>query len=80
MNKEIVLEVIEKMIGNINPVADAAIDSERFENLKLFIDVFSEMHMKIDDIAYRWKDTRFGSVEPFVKACNDRLDEMGIKE
>lgn len=78
MTKETILEVINKLIGNINPVADASIDRERIENLKLFIDVFDEMHTMIDDIPYRWKDTHYGSVKPFVDACNEQLDRMGI--
>lgn len=78
MTKEIVLEVIQKLIGNINPVADASVDMERIENLKLFIDVFDEMHTMIDDITYRWRDTNYCSVTPFVNACNEQLDRMGI--
>ena len=80
MTKEIVLEVIEKLIGNVNPVADSAIDYERFKNLKLFIDVFDEMHTVIDNIPYRWKDSNYNSVKPFVDACNKQLDKMGISE
>jgi hypothetical protein len=64
MTKEIVLEVIEKLIGKINPMADAAFDSDRLKNLKLFIEVCDEMNTMIDDIAYKHKDTKYGSVKP----------------
>ena len=78
MTKEIVLEVIQKLIGNINPVADSAIDKKRFENLKLFIEVFDEMHTMIDDISYNWKERQYASVKPFVLACDKQLEKMGI--
>lgn len=80
MNKETILEVINKLTGDIYPVAYSETDRERLENLKLFIEVFDEMHTMIDNIAYRWKDTNYGSIRPFVKACNDQLDKMGIDE
>ena len=78
INKEYVMELLGKVIGEIRPCAVAAIDGKRIENLKLFIDVFDEMHTMIDDIPYRWKDTHYGSVKPFVDACNEQLDRMGI--
>ena len=74
MTKETILEVIQKLIGNINPVAVASIDRERIENLRLFIAVLDEMHTMIDDIAYKWGDTHYGSVKPFVDACNAQLN------
>jgi len=78
MTKEIVMELLHKVIGDINPCADSTIDRQRINNLKLFIDVFDEMHTMIDDISYRWKDTKYGSVKPFVEACNVQLYQMGI--
>lgn len=80
MNKDIILEVLSKLIGPIDPVADAAIDRKRLENLKLFIDVFDEMHTMIDDIPRKWKNNRYGSVQPFINACNKQLTNMGIEE
>jgi len=80
MKKETVLEVLNKIIGEIKPVADYGIDTDRFENLKLFIEVFDEMHTMIDDIAYYNKDTKFGSVKPFVNECNKQLERMGIHD
>ena len=78
ITKEIVMELLHKVIGEIRPCADSAIDGQRIGNLKLFIDVFDEMHTMIDDIPYEWKDTKYGSVQPFIKACDEQLDRMGI--
>jgi len=80
MKKETVLEVIQKIIGEIHPVADSAIDAKRIENLKLFIDVFDEMHTMIDDIAYKWKDTKYNSAKPFAEEYNKQLKRIGINE
>ena len=76
MTKENIIEVITKLIGEINPVADAAIDYERLENLKLFTDVFIKMYVMIEDIAYRNEDTPYGSVKPFVELCNELLGSL----
>lgn len=76
MSKEIVLEVINKMIGEIDPVADSSIDSKRLENITLFIQVLDEMHAMIYNIPNRWKDTNYGSVFPITKACRDQLKKM----
>lgn len=46
MKKETVMELLTKVIGEIKPCADSAIDGQRIENLKLFIGVFDEMHTK----------------------------------
>lgn len=78
INKDYVMKLHNKVIGNINPVADAAIDNKRFENLKLFIEVFDEMHTMIDEIHYKWKDTKYSSVQPFVKTCEEQFNRMGI--
>jgi len=80
MNKETIIEIIKKLTGEINPVADASIDRDRIENLKLFLEVFDEMHSMICDIEYYWKDSKYGSVFPFVEACKKQFKNIGIEE
>jgi hypothetical protein len=79
MEKETILEVIKKLIGPIEPVADSAIDAVRENNLTLFIAVFDEMHTMIDDIAYRYTDSPYASQRRLAAMCNEQLDKMGIK-
>jgi len=79
MNKETILEVIKKLTGDIEPVADVAIDDVRERNLTLFIAVFDEMHTMIDDIAYRHTDSPYASQRRLAAMCNEQLDKMGIK-
>ena len=79
MTKETILEVIKKLTGPIEPVADAAIDNVRLMNLQLFIDVFDEMHTMIDDIAYKYTDSPYASQRSLAAECNRQLDKMGIK-
>ena len=43
INKEYVMKLLGKVIGEIRPCADAAIDGKRIENLKLFIDNGSQV-------------------------------------
>ena len=80
MTADTIYEVIKKLTGDIAPVGDSAIDHVRFENVKIFIQVFNKMHMEIDDIAYRYKDSRYASERQIANECNKHLDSMGIKD
>ncbi|MFA5307573.1 MAG: hypothetical protein WC365_09050 [Candidatus Babeliales bacterium] len=79
MTAEAIYEVIKKLTGDIVPVRDSAIDHVRLENVKTFIQVFDKMHTDIDDIAYRYKDSRYASECEIGKVCSDHLDKMGIE-
>ncbi len=48
--------------------------------MKTFIVVFSKMHKVIDDIAYEYKDSPYGSAKKIGELCNKHLDSMGIEE
>lgn len=60
-------DVVKKLIGEIRPVGDAAIDPQRLENLKAMCELMDEIHSAIDAVAYDFKDDKQGS----VKACCD---------
>ena len=80
MTDDTIYEVIKKLTGDIMPVADSAINHVRLENMKVFIQVFDKMHMEIDDIAYRHKDSRYASAREIANLCNKHLDSMGIEK
>jgi hypothetical protein len=80
MTKEVVIEVINKLIGPIRPCGESGVDSERLENIKLYIAVFDEMHTVIDDIAWRYKDSPYASEKQIGMRCKIQIDEMGIPE
>ena len=80
MDEEQIYLVLTKLIGKVDPAEDAAIDSKRLENMELFIKVFDLMHTKIDDIAYKHKDSRYASAKRIGEICDEHLIKIGIKE
>ena len=80
MNAEQVFEVIEKLIGSVEPYGATHIDSERKENMKTFIEVFDKMHQVIDDVAYKYGGRKEHSIKEIVKLANDHLDSIGIED
>lgn len=73
MTPEQIFEVIEKLCGETEPYADAAIDSERFLNIKTFIDVFNQMLYTIEDIAIKYKDSPYNSAKNIGKLCENQI-------
>lgn len=51
-----ILEVIEKLVGKINPVGETNADDERFENLKKLCEITNELIIKIDYVSCENKD------------------------
>lgn len=79
MDAKQILEVIDKLVGGIEPAGATHIDSERADNLKTYLEIWDMMHTKIDDIVYYNQDRHENSVKNMVKLCNEQLDRVGIK-
>lgn len=52
-----IIEIIENLVGEINPVGETNEDEVRFENLKVMCDLVNSLISKIDDVAYKNKDS-----------------------
>ena len=63
MTAKDIYEVVKKLTGPIEPIADSAVDDIRQDNLEKFIEVFHKMHLDIDDIAYIHSDSPFASAK-----------------
>lgn len=70
-------EIVRKLIGNINPVADAAIDKERLENLEVYLQLFEDMLLDISFVA-REKDSPYASTRKIGEIADKFL--QNIKE
>lgn len=79
LEPEVILQVVNKLIGEIEPVADSSIDNERYENLKLFIKLFDNMYSIIDDIAHKYKDSPFYSAKELGTFAQEYLDDIKNK-
>ncbi len=61
-------EIVKKLIGNVRPQGDASKDYQIFENLKELIELHSEIHSAIYDVANDFKDDKRSSVK---KCCDE---------
>lgn len=77
LTKDEIYKVLTKLIGEIEPVADSNIDEDRFENVKVFLAVFDEMHTQIDYIAYKHKNSLYASTKKIGEACAKYLGKLG---
>lgn len=75
------IDIVDKLVGNIEPVGDTTIDNERFENLKVYCELINEMVRKVDDVTYNNRNSTLAS----VKKANDYIgnfftNTLGIAE
>lgn len=75
------IDIVDKLIGDIEPVGDTTIDEERFENLKAYCELIDKMVSKVDDVACKNENSRLAS----VKKSNDYIgdfftNKLGITE
>jgi hypothetical protein len=72
-------DVVKKLIGNVRPQGDASIDYKIIENLKALIELHSEIHKAINDVAYDFKDRYEGSIKMCQQEASKYLDSLGIE-
>lgn len=56
------VEIVNKLVGNINPIGKSEVDAERFENLKVMCELVDALVEQIDGASYRNKDAYEASV------------------
>lgn len=72
-------DVVKKLIGDVRPKGDASRDYEILENLRALIELHSEIHRAIDDVAYDFKDRYEGSVKMCQQEASKYLDSLSIE-
>ena len=60
-------EVVEKLVGKINPVGETDVDDKRFEKLKVMTELANELLMDIADVGFRYRNNQQFSMK---KASN----------
>ncbi|WP_333615651.1 hypothetical protein [Bacteroides pyogenes] len=65
------IEIVDKLVGNIEPFGSESIDEVRFENLKVYCELIEKMIIKVDNIAYENKDDTSSSVKKSVDYISD---------
>ena len=75
-----VVEIVENLIGEINPVGETNEDEIRFENLKLMCDLTNSLISKIDNVSYENKDRQEHSIKRAAEYAERFLTEqIGIQ-
>lgn len=74
-------QIVEKLVGPIEPLGNSSVDGERFHNLVQMCSLVNHLVGKIDDVNFRNKDSHELSV---VKAANYASEfltkELGIEK
>lgn len=75
-----IIKIVEKLVGEINPVGETNEDEVRFENLKVMCDLANNLISKIDDVAYKNKDSYEFSIKRSAEYAEKFLTEqIGIQ-
>ena len=70
-----IYEVVEKLVGPINPVGETHTDNVRYENLKELIELTDRLVGKISSCAYL-KDRAEFSISRAGRSCQGFLDDL----
>ncbi|MFA7307603.1 MAG: hypothetical protein WC026_13125 [Hyphomicrobium sp.] len=71
---------IKKILGNINPVGESHVDTDRFENLKETTELVGMLLSDIRDVAHTNKTAYEHSRKKASEFASNFLKEMGISE
>ena len=66
------IDIVNKLVGRIEPIGDTSVDEERFENLKAYCELINEMVKRVDDIVCNNWGSRLAS----VKKTNDYISDF----
>lgn len=79
MDSEQVIEVLEKLIGPIEPAGETHTDNVRLENLKNYIEVLDHLHTEVDRISCEYEKYHQHSIKEMQQMCSKHIKSMGIK-
>jgi len=68
-------EVVEKLVGEINPVGETNTDNKRFENLKVMTELANELLMDITDVGFRYRNNQQFSMKRASNFAKNFLTE-----
>lgn len=75
-----IIEIVETLVGEINPIGETNEDEVRFENLKVMCDLANNLISKIDDVSYKNKDRYEFSIKRSAEYAEKFLTEqIGIQ-
>ena len=79
LSSEQIVEVINKLVGPINPIGESNTDSKRFENLELLCDVVNQLVTKIDKVSHDNRNAHESSIQKCATFAKEFLTKtLGI--
>ncbi len=74
------IDIVDKLVGRIEPIGDTSVDEERFENLKAYCELINEMVKRVDDVLCNNWGSSLASVKKFNDYISDFFDNtLGIE-
>jgi len=74
------IDIVMKLVGEIDPISETATDEIRFKNLKVATKLVIDLISKIDDVGYYNKDSHEFSRIRASKHVAEFYDKIGIIE
>lgn len=75
------LEIVKKLVGNIQPVGETNADKEGLENLKIMCNLVNDLVCEIDKVYYENKDRKEFSIKTMADYADHFMNTtLGLKE
>lgn len=78
MTAEQILDVINKLVGEIEPSGSQHLDDKRTDNLKTYLEIWYEMYTRIDAIVDDNSWHHQHSIKNMVDLCEEQLRRVVI--
>lgn len=77
VDSKTIIEVLNRLIGDIEPTGDSSIDSSRLENLEVYGEVLIEMSNRLHSIVDEgYKYNSLKSMKDIIEKSDDILDRL----
>ncbi len=68
------------LVGDIGPIIDGANGTITLKNVETLIEIAKDLHLKIDEIATKYSQSRYYSERKVGERCEQYLDWLGIEK
>lgn len=75
MNSEVIIEVLDRLIGSVEPYGSTQIDAERLENLETLLEVMDEYINEIIDVA-KYRNRHEHSISVMANRAYEWLEDL----
>ena len=73
-----IVKVVNKLVGEIEPIADSNYDSKVFDNINLMGSVIDTLVCMVGNVVYENKNSQFASVEQCTNRAREILETIKL--